>query len=524
MAFFFQRKEVTKIKKISLCLVAVFLLMLSFVPSVYAFSVPFFEVFPGSQLDHDAIVSGWNEANQPFLDLDLSANGKLVSPEAFRPYLADYDGFYTWYAGCGSNPVFAVLYEICKYQDGKIYRSFALAFASNMFLRKVMLASNRYYFGGYMGYAGRRYTQTAKNTGEAHIVIRTENSYDDACYTALQGNTLIAGIYKLDVYGSQSLFDGAYPYGKDPPPLTGDILYPQGYRGWDYLRNFGADALPAYEDLQRFLYYFSNPPSANDTVVNYFYLVLRSKTTSKYQVHILGRDIYEDYSQQAGILLKWKKSRLFGLLGGYYQANNNPSIPTTGVVNPGRSQWIGPGRSCWFLEVSRFGSVYPYKVNNKFDVIEFGCFVPDHEEQIPPVLNPPESLPPEYDPEAQIEPPQALSAIEEALIALFVPRSFSELDVMDMLGDVTLPVSDFLGIFKDVAEFDPKTNAPDVFYNGVNVLSPLAEIMDTPVSLFGYNGSLISVVRKLNTVNLGLIMAYSFYRLGRRVFGGGGAE
>lgn len=477
----------------------------------------------GSSLEKDAIVASWGESSAGYVGR-LDVIPVLSVPlDQFKPFAVNWDGLSSWYVGCGDADVYGVLYEVCIYDSGKIYRYYSLDFACEPRNPVLALVGSQYYLGGYMGLAPRRYSQFYHiPMAEPSITTRTTSSYSD--YKPYANESRIMGVYRLDPDGQDTLFNSFFPYGEDPPPLTGDILYPQGYRGWDYLRNFGAEALPSYEDLQRFLYYFSNSPSANDTVVNYFYLVLRSKTTSKYQVHILGRDIYEEYSQQAGILLKWKKARLFGLLGGYYQANNNPSIPTTGVVNPGRSQWIGPGRSCWFLEVSRFGSVYPYKVNNKFDVVEFGCFVPDHQQQLPPVLNPPESLPPEYDPEAQIEPPQALSAIEEALIALFVPRSFAELDVMDMLGDVTEPVSSFLGIFKDVAEFDPQTNAPDVFYNGVNVLSPLAEIMGTPVTLFGYNGSLISVVRKLNTVNLGLIMAYSFYRLGRRVFGGGGAE
>lgn len=485
---------------------------------------PGLTITDGSELDKDAIVAGWVGSSAVYVGLLDEIPVLSVPLDLFMPFAFDWDSLSSWYAGCVSRneDVYCVLYEACIYNSGKIYRYYSFEFASELDSPSFSRIGGKYYLGGYMGTA-RRYSQFY-NIPNAKAIITIRNSKDYSDYKPLTNESRVLGVYRLDPDGQDTLFNSSFPYGEDPPPLTGDILYPQGYRGWDYLRNFGADALPAYEDLQRFLYYFSNPPSANDTVVNYFYLVLRSKTTSKYQVHILGRDIYEAYSQQAGILLKWKKSRLFGLLGGYYQANNNPSIPTAGVVNPGRSQWIGPGRSCWFLEVSRFGSVYPYKVNNKFDVVEFGCFVPDHEEQIPPVLNPPESLPPEYDPEAQIEPPQALSAIEEALIALFVPRSFAELDVMDMLGDVTEPVSSFLGIFKDVAEFDPKTNAPSVFYNGVNVLSSLAEVMDTPVTLFGYNGSLISVVRKLNTVNLGLIMAYSFYRLGRRVFGGGGAE
>lgn len=342
----------------------------------------------------------------------------------------------------------------------------------------------------------------------------------------LGNNDLYAWGHVIDVFihvpGAEYIPDqGKWPYGYDPMPITDDIIYPMQVRDWNYLRQFGVNSLPSYNDMALLEKKFPDSRTLEndiEMVGRMHYVILRNKQTRNYQVHLMGREFRAEDGQAAGVTLNWQPPILWGLFGGYYQAKGNPphvasTYHSFAYITPERGYQVQNPQQ-------KDGGWLPYKVQNTYEVVEFGVFMGDTGQEPPDVVNPPpdDELPPEYDPDFDPRDP-----IDDGLlIYLFVPPSLDYLPLFQSLGKIAEPVEGVVQIFSDIAEFTPTYNLPPAVIMETDISPHIQQVFEIPVPNFlGQNVTVIQGIRLLSSCFLGFIILKSLWRFGLKIFGGG---
>lgn len=319
--------------------------------------------------------------------------------------------------------------------------------------------------------------------------------------------------------------DANNPYYELLLPLEGDILYPNSpARSWEYLRQFGEDAVPDWQSFQHFVSIFwpEFRQDENYLITSKMYYVIRRLPSGKYEVDLLGVQAGDpELPSISSVSLRYKSPKLFGIFGGYYQgyweSPRTPFVSYVSVLRPGQSFRMfrqGPG----FMT--------DYKINKNHDIVAFGRFYPEENEETdppPPIVKEPVGgVPPAYDPDYQ---PDFESALEETFWGrLFIPKRFSDLPLSSEFEFLTGPIVRFTERVATLSDFEEREGFPEgIVLWGVDFAPTIDRFFGSEVSipLIGQSLSLYEISRILTGINLSVFMLITAWRTALSFFSGG---
>ncbi|NLX71852.1 MAG: hypothetical protein GXY94_00910 [Bacteroidales bacterium] len=361
-------------------------------------------------------------------------------------------------------------------------------------------------------------------------VLRSYTSYADVEIldigrldtTDLSDDYIFPGVAPNDPYGLKLVpRDEGYP----------DVINPDDpLRTWDWLRQFGVGNVPGTKGMQQLVDEYW--PEEEEGIYRVMYYVIRQTPDGLYKVdlygfrsHNIGPDDRWPYAQ-----FHYKKPKLFGLFGGYYELKVfYDSYPTFYA-------WVLAGQNRINLPPALSapsGGWTGIKINKSDRIIAFGKFYPDDSGTLPipeppPLVRPPvDAVPPPYDPNYDGSGGGLWDTLSELAYSLFVPSSFDELFIVKMLGDYLAPATNLIERIGELANFEVRDTFPSGFLTlwGRDFAPTLNSVLGTTVSvpIFG-SYSLYGLSRLISLVGIVGIMLSGIIRAVVNFFRGGGNE
>lgn len=325
------------------------------------------------------------------------------------------------------------------------------------------------------------------------------------------------------------------PYGLKLPPLDEgfpDVILPDSpLRTWDWLRYFGSGNVPGTRAMQQLVDAYW--PETDEGIKRIMYYVIRQTPDGVYKVDLYGvksmnSDIDDRYPQ---LQLHYKKPKLFGLFGGYYEFKCwFDSTPTTLSWALAGSNTMGSsGHAATFS-----GGWTGLKIKKSDRILAFGRFYPSDEGELsvpepPSMVRPPtDAAPPDFDPDYEFEVGEGLrDMLKELAYYLFLPSNLDDLFLVQMLGDFMSPAVNLVNRIKELANFEERSTFPSGFLTlwGRDFAPTLNSVLGTTVDvpLFG-SYSLFGLSRLVSLVGIVGIMFSGIVRAVIGVFRGGGSE
>lgn len=325
------------------------------------------------------------------------------------------------------------------------------------------------------------------------------------------------------------------PYGLKLDPLDEgfpDVILPNSpLRTWDWLRYFGAGNVPGTRAMQQLVDAYW--PETSEGIKRIMYYVIRQTPDGLYKVDLYGikslnSDIDDRYPQ---LQLHYKKPKLFGLFGGYYEFKAwFDSTPTTlSWALAGSNSMGSSGHASTFS-----GGWTGLKIKKSDRILAFGRFYPTDEGELPvpeppALVRPPtDAVPPDYDEDYEFEVGEGLrDMLKELVYHLFLPSNLDDLFLVQMLGDFMSPAVNLVNRIKELADFEERSSLPSGFLTlwGTDFAPTLNSVLGTTVDvpLFG-SYSLFGLSRLVSLVGIVGIMFSGIVRAVIGVFRGGGSE
>lgn len=339
----------------------------------------------------------------------------------------------------------------------------------------------------------------------------------------LSEDYIIPGASPNDPYGLKlSPLDEGYP----------DVILPNSpLRTWDWLRQFGVGNVPGTRAMQQLVDAYW--PETSEGIKRIMYYVIRQTPDGVYKVDLYGvksmnSDIDDRYPQ---LQLHYKKPKLFGLFGGYYEFKAwFDSTPTTlSWALAGSNSMGSSGHASTFS-----GGWTGLKIKKSDRILAFGRFYPTDEGELPvpeppAMVRPPTgAVPPDYDEDYEFDVGDGLiDMLKELALGLFVPSDLEDLFLVQMLGDFMSPAVNLVERVKELADFEERSSFPSGFLVlwGSDFAPTLNSVLGTTVNvpLFGsYN--IYGLCRLFSLVGIVGIMLSGIIRAVINVFRGGGSE
>ena len=389
-----------------------------------------------------------------------------------------------------------------------------------------------------------RYSSSSKAYPDLPAATHTTQRYapgwaDFPSYTSY-ADVEILDIGRLD-YTDESddyIFPGVSPndpYGLKLPPLDEgypDVILPVSpLRTWDWLRHFGVGNVPGTRAMQQLVDAYW--PETSEGIKRIMYYVIRQTPDGVYKVDLYGvksmnSGIEDRYPQ---LQLHYKKPKLFGLFGGYYEFKCwFDSTPTTLSWALAGSNTMGSsGHAATFS-----GGWTGLKIKKSDRILAFGRFYPTDEGELPvpeppSMIRPPtDAVPPDYDEDFEFNVGDGLrDMLKELAYHLFLPSNLDDLFLVQMLGDFMSPAVNLVERVKELADFEERSTFPSGFLTlwGRDFAPTLNSVLGTTVDvpLFG-SYSLFGLSRLVSLVGIVGIMFSGIVRAVIGVFRGGGSE